>query len=104
MEATLANDPVTTDPTSATTAVTPTNELFVEVTQDLRGAPRGRWGEIVTKLQDPNATVFVPGRDEANKAKGSLTQSFRHRGMKLKSKTTTINGQVGIVFWAVPKV
>jgi len=77
--------------------------LYVDVPTTHRGAPRGRWGEIVNKLQDPNATVFVPGRDEANRAKGSLTQSFRHRGMKLKSKTTTIDGKVGIVFWAIPK-
>jgi len=84
----------------ATTEATP---LFVEVPAEHRGAPRGRWGEIVTKLQDPDATVFVPGREEANRAKGSLTQSFRHRGKSLKSKTTTINGREGVVFWAVDR-
>ena len=88
---------------SPTATLEAPDSLFVEVPAEHRGAPRGRWGEIVTKLLDPDATVFVPGRDEANRAKGSLTQSFRHRNMRLKSKTTTIDGKVGVVFWAIPK-
>lgn len=75
---------------------------FEKVDQSLRGVARGQWGIVIQALMDPNETIFIPQVD-ADKAKGSLVQAMRGRGKRLRSKSTTVNGKQGKVFWAEDK-
>lgn len=82
----------------------PTSPLFESVDADLRSSARGSWGPVIEAILDPNETIFISKDAGADRAKGSLVQAMRSRGKRLRSKTTNVNGQDGIVFWAEPKV
>jgi hypothetical protein len=75
---------------------------YTKVDNDLRGAARGQWGQVIQAIMDPSETIFIPEPD-ASKAKGSLVQAMRGRGKRLRSKTTNVNGVTGKVFWAEDK-
>jgi hypothetical protein len=75
---------------------------FTKVDNNLRGAARGQWGQVIQAIMDPNETIFIPEPD-ATKAKGSLVQAMRGRGKRLRSKSTDVNGIKGKVFWAEEK-
>lgn len=79
------------------------NQQFTQVDNDLRGSARGQWGQIIQAIMDPDQTIFVPDPDAA-KAKGSLVQAMRGRGRRLRSKSTTVNGKSGKVFWSEDRV
>lgn len=79
------------------------NPQFTQVDESLRGQARGQWGQIIQAIMDPEQTIFVPDPDAA-KAKGSLVQAMRGRGRRLRSKTTTVNGKPGRVFWSEERV
>lgn len=76
---------------------------FTKVDNNLRGAARGQWGQVIQAIIDPTQTIFMP-EPEAGRAKGSLVQAMRGRGRRLRSKSTEVNGVQGRVFWSEDRV
>lgn len=65
-------------------------------------ATQGRWTDVIAAVSI-GRTIFLPVKD-SKAAANALSQAMRNRGMRLRRKTITDNGEKGTIFWADKKL